>query len=679
MKKSSRLRRVLRAETLENRQLLHGGGLVSLGDGFPVEYASFDGTGNNLDAPDLGSTGQNLGRTVEADYADGIAEPSGEDRPSAREISNLLATDEGLISDRLLSAFAYVWGQFVDHDISLTPTGVESFNIDVPVGDGYFDPTDTGSQLILVNRSIYDPDTGLDSPREQVNTITAWIDGSSIYGSDESTALALRTLSGGQLKTSEGGLLPLNDLDTFPDGTLPMHNDAGIVPDEELFAAGDVRANENIELTSMHTLFVREHNRLAEKIAASDPTLSDEEIYQQARAIVIGELQAITYNEWLPALLGDNALSPYTGYDPTVDPTITNEFSTAAFRFGHSLLGDDVEFLDNEGNEIADEIPLSEAFSNPTAVQEFGIDSIIKYLASDPSSELDIQVVDSVRNFLFGAPGAGGFDLVSLNIQRGRDHGLGDFNSTRESYGLDPVTSFAEITSDTELQSKLETLYDSVDDIDLWVGGLVEDHLAGASIGETFSAIIVDQFERLRDGDRFWYENNFSGRMLREIAATSLSDVIERNTDLTNLQDDVFFFEASVAGTLVSATDRNHQSTFTGLAGMTVQLLNDEGEVVAETLTDPRGRYEFGVAEGLRTGEYQIQLVSEVAGELVIVDSEEVAITTGDVELRGIDLQYDLNDDGPGDHDDKDRDDKDRSRRHQDGRFGRHSVNSRRR
>ncbi len=121
------------------------------------------------------------------------------------------------------------------------------------------------------------------------------------------------------------------------------------MPDDQLFAAGDVRTNENIELTSLHALFAREHNRIADQLRALNPRLTDEQIYLRARSIVIAELQAITYNEWLPAILGPNAIAPYRGYNPRINPQLSNEFSTAAFRFGHSLLGDDVEFLDANG------------------------------------------------------------------------------------------------------------------------------------------------------------------------------------------------------------------------------------------------------------------------------------------------------------------------------------------
>lgn len=602
-----------------------------------LSAASIDGVGNNLQNPEWGSTNEALLRLANAEYADAISEIGGEDRPSARLISNTVSDDKGqdVISDRLMSAMIYAWGQFIDHDITLSEFGhTEVTSIAVPTGDPSFDPFGTGTATIDTFRSAFDPTTGTDAsnPRQQVNQITAFIDGSMVYGSDTVTSSALRTFSGGRLKTSEGNLLPLNNAETFLNGTLAMDNANPLVPSDELFAAGDARANENVELTALQTLFVREHNLQAEKIAKANPKLTDEQIFQKARAIVIAEIQAITYNEWLPSLLGTGAISKYTGYDSTVNPGISNEFATAAFRFGHSLLGDDVEFMDNNGLEIRDGVALSEAFFNPGLLQETGIDSILKYLSSDPSSEVDTKVVDSIRNFLFGPPGAGGLDLASLNIQRGRDHGLADYNTVRESIGLPRVTSFAEITSDTELQSKLQSLYGSVDDMDLWVAGLAEDHVAGSSVGETFQAIIVDQFERLRDGDRFWYQNQFSGKELAQLQKTSLSDIIERNTSLTSIQQNAFFFKASISGTITQANNsrssRSNRSALP-LTNANVSLINtDDGSTVATTTTDSQGRYSFSVAEGLRTGIYRVSVTG--SDGTVVANSRNISITGGD-------------------------------------------------
>ena len=369
-----------------------------------------------------------------------------------------------------------------------------------------------------------------------------------VYGSDKTRADALRTFVGGKLKTSGNDLLPLNT------AGLPNANDAGIVPDNQLFLAGDIRANENIELTGVQTLFMREHNLIADKIAKANPKLTDEQIYQQARRLVTAEIQAITYNEFLPALLGPSAIPAYKGYNPSVNAGIANEFSTAAYRFGHSIVNDDVEFLDNNGNEIAPAKTLADVFFNPAMINQLGVDPVLKYLATDDAQEVDTKVVSSLRNFLFGPPGAGGMDLASLNIQRGRDHGLADYNSTRKAYGLAPVTTFAQITSDPVLQQKLKTLYGTVNNIDLWVGGLAEDHVSGSSMGPLFQKIIADQFERTRDGDRFWYERIYSGDTLKALEATKLSDVIKRNTSLTNLQDNVFFYDPSAATTTITAT-----------------------------------------------------------------------------------------------------------------------------
>ncbi len=505
----------------------------------PQSVRSIDGSGNNPDDPAMGAAYTPLLRRVPADYADLISELAGSDRPSPREISNVLnAQPYPLYNTHGLSDFFWQWGQFLDHDIDLTGgiSPPEPASIDVPSGDPFFDPDATGTVTIPFNRSIYDKKTGqsLKKPREQLNEISAWIDASNVYGSNSARAVALRTADGtGRLRTSAGDLLPFN--------TEGLPNAGG--EDPGLFLAGDVRANEQVGLTALHTLFVREHNRLADLIAEAQPGASGDEIYEQARSFVGALMQAITYNEFLPALLGRDALEPYQGYDPGVDARIANVFATAAYRFGHSSLSPVLLRLNAKGKKIdAGHLPLRDAFFAPwRIVQEGGIDPLLSGLARQMCQRVDSYVVDAVRNFLFGEPGAGGFDLAALNLQRGRDHGLPSYNDTREALGLARVGSFSLGSLDPEIGDRLSTIYPDLDSIDLWAGGLAEDPWQDAQVGETFFTILKEQFEALRDGDRFWYELTLGDAELLEVQRTRLSDVIRRNTDIDDeISDDVF-------------------------------------------------------------------------------------------------------------------------------------------
>ena len=507
------------------------------------EVRTFDGTNNNIANSTWGASFEHLQRLGSADYADGISSLAGENRPSAREISNeIVNQDDGTSTPNTFngSDFVWQWGQFIDHDMDLTDGAEESADIEVPTGDTSFDPNSTGAAVILFNRALFDPNTGTDAanPREQENEITSWIDGSMVYGSDEDRATALRdTTTPYLLATSTGNLLPFNT------AGLTNANAFGVA-DEELFVAGDVRVNEQLGLATMHTLFVREHNRIAGILKSQNPNGTDDEIFEATRRLVIAKIQIITYDEWLPSLIGAGAIPAYTGYDNTINPTIFNEFSVAAFRLGHSMLNEQLLRLDAAGATIADgDIDLADAFfTAPATLQaETDIDPILRGLATQQHQKLDEKIVSDVRNFLFGQPGAGGLDLASLNIQRGRDHGVGSYNDTRAAMGLARVTGFSEITSDSTLADALFDTYGSVDDIDLWVGGLAEDPVAGSQLGELFQAIMVRQFTDLRDGDRFWYENDLSSNEMNFVAGTTLAKVIQDNTDIgSELQTNVF-------------------------------------------------------------------------------------------------------------------------------------------
>lgn len=528
-----------------------GGELPSLERG---DYRSVDGSGNNLSNPEWGSSDAPFQRAVRTAYSDGAHGPSGDDRPSARSISNVVSSqDRSRPNGKMLTDFFWQWGQFLDHDIDLTPTVAESFDIAVPTGDPWFDPRSTGTVVIPLERSFWVEMGGV---RQQVNEITAFIDGSNVYGSDRARMRALRALDGtGRLKTSAGDLLPFND------AGLPNAPDASA----DYFLAGDFRANEQVGLTAMHTLFVREHNywadRLREQFDTSDAGTPPggghpagrrrnrdavphgDRIYQWARAIVVAEMQVITYQEFLPLLLGPGGLPPYQGYRADVDPSISNVFATAAYRFGHSMLSPELLRLDASGAPIPEgNLSLANAFFSPERLtDEGGIEPLLRGLAGQQAQELDPFVIDEVRNFLFGPPGSGGFDLASLNIQRGRDHGLPCYNDVRVDLGLPPVHDLDAISSDPEIAARLSAAYASIDEVDPWVGGLCEDRVPGRVVGRTFLRILRRQFSALRDGDRFWYESYLPSGLAERCESTTLAEIIRRNTTIGDeLQDDVF-------------------------------------------------------------------------------------------------------------------------------------------
>jgi hypothetical protein len=489
-------------------------------------WRSFNGTGNNLFNPSWGSSNTTLLRKLPSEYKDresSLAE-RGTSNPNPRLISNnICAIQEGVEIEKNefnLSDMIWVWGQFLDHEMDLTESNSEE-KANIIFED----------KIISFNRSISVPNI---RPRQHPNQISSFIDASNVYGSNLERAYALRRLDGtGKMKTSENNLLPLNE-ENLENASLPSNTNT------ELFLAGDIRANENILLTSIHTIFVREHNRLCDVIVQNDSSLEgkDEIIFQTARRIVIGLMQRITYREFLPALLGRYMFSSYTFYNSTINPTITTEFSTFGFRLGHSMISSNI--LDTETGE---NIQLKDAFFNPEYVKTNGISGILKGISDAKMKKINNFIIDDLRNFLFGSPQHPNLhDLASLNIQRGRDHGIPGYNKVRKAYGLAEKKSFAEITSDTTLQQKLSETYNSVNDIDPWIGCLCEDHLPGAPVGELIIAILREQFRRLRDGDRFWYQNdeNLSSFELDIINNSTLGEVLTRNTDL-NFSENVFY------------------------------------------------------------------------------------------------------------------------------------------
>ena len=240
-------------------------------------------------------------------------------------------------------------------------------------------------------------------------------------------------------------------------------------------------------------------------------------------------------------------LPAYSGYDPDINPTVSNLFSAAAFRLGHTLLDEEFLRLDNDGNEIKQgKIALKDAYFNPLLINiSGGIEPFLKGMSKQVQQKLDTKMVDAVRNYLFGDPGLGGLDLATINIMRSRERGIPGYNTIREDFGLEKINDFNEITTNKELAQNLKFLYGDVNNIDAYVGLLAEDHLDNSIFGPLLTKILKDQFYRLREGDRFYFENDpaFNNEDIENIKNTKFYDIIMRNTKLSYMPYEVFSAE----------------------------------------------------------------------------------------------------------------------------------------
>jgi peroxidase len=468
-------------------------------------------------------------RLTEANYADGIGEVVGGTDPV--DISaNLFDQDGDTPNSAGLSNMFVAWGQFLDHDITLS---LED-HAEVLTAEGLVAP---------LARSVYE--IGEDGARVPTNAITWQVDGSQIYGTTTERTAELRSFDGGKLRmsddpASDDGLLPTADPDTFMAGDISS--------DDPVFLAGDIRANENPALASMHTVMAREHNYWAERLAEEHPDWTDDQLFDSARQIVTYELQTITYDEWLPHLLGD-AVGETEGYDPDATGEISVEFSTAAFRFGHTMVSSTLPRLNDDGTDTEDgDLAIMDAFFNADPIKDGALDDLLRGQLSSNAQEFDTKVVDDLNFFLSSPDGLSGFSLVALNLLRGQDHGLQSYVDTRAALlgdidpdALDP-TDFSIITGDTDQQAALAAVYDTVHDVDLWVGGLAEDSIGDTQLGPTFTFIVSEQFTRIRAADpEFGQLDPAIGTdIIAEVQQSGLNDIIMRTTGVDSVQDDPF-------------------------------------------------------------------------------------------------------------------------------------------
>ncbi|XP_076328078.1 dual oxidase-like [Tachypleus tridentatus] len=524
------------------------------------ERQRYDGWFNNLAHPEWGSVESQLIRKTPPSYLDGVYKLADKGRPSSRTVSQVVFRgDDGLPSERNLTALFAFFGQvvFLETLMASEPgCPIELHKIEIDTCDATFDKDCQGKKYMPYYRARYDTKTGQspNSPREQVNMVTSWIDGSFVYSTSIAWVNSMRSFKNGTFRQSKDGNYPPKNTERAPLLDFPPPTYFGTQNPERLFLLGNAQTNQNPALLTFGILFFRWHNVLASRIQEEHPEWPDEDVFHRARQWVIASLQNIIMYEFLPALLGED-VAEYTGYNLDVHPGISHVFHSAAFRFGHSLIPLGLYRRDGQCNYRPTEkgYPAlrlcSTWWESDVIVPETGIEEILMGLASQLGEREDEVLCSDLRDNLFGPLHFTRRDLGAIDIMSGRDSGVPDYNTVRMVYQLPPISSWTEINPNVfkkrpNLSQELDKLYGSVDKLDLFVGGMLETEPGRP--GPLFAKIIMEQFQNIRKADRFWFENErngiFTSEEVQKIREIHLYDIIINCTDIQpgHIQEHVF-------------------------------------------------------------------------------------------------------------------------------------------
>ncbi len=550
-----------------------------------LESRTADGGNNDGDNDpnnDRGTHDAPFVRVTTSSYVDGIGQIPDQSPgvgaatpttlPAPRAVSDAVMAqgDVDIPNAAGLNEFFQFFGQALTHDVAEAATGASGDPPLFPAGLPF-----------PFGRTPYENGTPETGPRQQINEETSFLDLSMVYGNTQTMQDLVRAdlfdaqgNSIGQsakLLMGANGLLPtikdvgedsgktsLEVLAIFrPDGFggLPDPATPGLDPAsfENSYFAGDNRVNQTPLLISHQTLWAKNHNYWVDELAKKNPGWSQDQLFEAARALNEANWQRVVYDEYLPKLLGENALSEYQGYKSNVDPSVINEWTTVAFRFGHDQSSQNQRPL-TEGGGLASFtqftfalFTLSEAFAaGADGVRtEEELNAWIRGQLSAHTQEIDGLVVDGNRNALFGIGAT--VDLEVFDILRARDHGVWNYNDLRDGLGLSSYASFDEFgaangVDAARLQALKDVYGNDIEKLDSIVGGLLEKKHLDSQLGETFTKLNIMQFEALRDGDRFFYEERLkdSPELLKQIESTSMADIIERNTDIDYIYRDAF-------------------------------------------------------------------------------------------------------------------------------------------
>lgn len=460
---------------------------------------------------------------------------------SARQISNIIGQQYTSVPNKNgLTDFVTFFAQFLDHNIFATGTDKDdTLPIAIPRDDPVLCNFTTMKMMPFARSTRGCVPGKARSIVRPINCLTSVIDLAGVYGSKKEQAAQLRTMKNGLLKVQtkkKKEFLPKFKKMSMVGMTLPKNGSK-----KKFFAAGDHRANENPVLAALHTLFLREHNRIARElknlnIGQGDYDTMDEALYQYAKRVNEASFQQIVAREFYPAMTGLK-LPTNLGYDKSVNHAVSDLFSTCAYRVGHTLVGEEIH-IRNKQNKIQKVVPVTELFFNPSKVlKKYGIEGFLRGAVQHIAEEIDIKVVDALRNHLFTNVEGEEFnvDLLALNIQRGRDHNIPSFNEIRTMFGFEPYENWDEITSDVDIQTALSTAYRKIDDVEAWVGLMAEDHEDGP-MGPTLTKVWLTEFTRVLSGDKFLYTTpTFHPQLYFRVYTRQINDIIQGRRTMKNI------------------------------------------------------------------------------------------------------------------------------------------------
>lgn len=446
-------------------------------------------------------------------YHDGIYQfrksVQGENLPDPRTVSNKF---HGLLAqgrkDNKHNVALVQWTQFIEHDLAKTTvqtmhdgTDIECCTSDhssvvprylhpackplhIMENDTYY-KTHHVTCLNYVRSALSLGDTCHLGQANQLNQATNRLDLSQLYGNHESETLPLRSSRGGKLKSQS-----FDSTEYLIDSIDKKLCVANSTQDTICYTSGDTRVNVNPYITLLHTLFLRSHNRVAKHLALVNPHWSDERLFGVAREVNIKIYQKII-GDWSKAVLGGPIKHDHVGIN---EPRVSNEFASAAIRFYNTMMPGEISNHVSSGRYAA--FDLEDLFYKPKDLRKKEYFShLLSSVLQQNAMSLDTSYVDDMAQMLFKTRNIG-TDVLALDIQRGRDHGLGSYTNYHEMCVGQSIRSWDDLTdsiSAADLKT-LQSAYVSVHDVDLIVGAIAEKPATPeAIVGPTLACILKDQ------------------------------------------------------------------------------------------------------------------------------------------------------------------------------------------